>query len=112
LDGTKRVALTAEEVRELVGRQIGEQWARQNLHGCDLRRCLVEPPERVALVRATDDSDTEGWLVLREHPDGGAGYGVVYHDGAGQFGLAQFAEGYPPCLLGLYGQFFDAFDAM
>jgi hypothetical protein len=31
---------------------------------------------------------------------------------AGQFGLVQFAEGYEPFFIGLYGDFFDAFDAM
>ena len=104
--------MTSEEVRALVHSQIGEQRARRNLHGCDLRECLVDPPEKLVLVKATDETDTEGWLVLREDPAGGPGYAIIYHEESGEFGLTQFAEGYAPCLLGLYGQFFDAFEAM
>jgi hypothetical protein len=104
--------MTPEEVRALVFRQIGGQWARRNAHGCDLRECLVDPPERLALVKAIDETNTEGWLVLRKNAAGGPGYAVVYHEEPGEFGLTQFAEGWAPCLLGLYGEFFDAFDAM
>ena len=104
--------MSPEEVRALVRSQIGDPWDRRNLHGCDLRECLVDPPEKLSLVKATDETDTEGWLVLREDPGGGPGYAVVYHEESGEFGLTQFAEGWAPCLLGLYGHFFDAFDAM
>lgn len=104
--------VTPAEVRALVHDQIGGQWDRRNLHGCDLRECLVEPPERLALVRADDETDTEGWLVLQEDPGGGPGYAVVYHEASAGFGLVQFAEGYAPCILGLHRTFFEAFDAM
>ena len=104
--------MTPEDVRAIVLDQIGEQWSRSNLHGCDLRECLVDPPQKLTLINATDEAETNGWLVLREDPAGGAGYGVVFHEASGQFGLTQFADSYRPCLIGIYGQFFDAFDAM
>jgi hypothetical protein len=40
------------------------------------------------------------------------GYGVVYDGKTAQFGLMQYAEGYSPCLLGLYGGFWETPEAM
>jgi hypothetical protein len=99
------------EVRSLVLAEIGDQWNRTNLHGVNLRKCLVDP----MLMKFTDprgESSLDGWLVLREHPEKNSGYAVVYDEAAGKFGLAQFAEGYEPCLFGLYGDFFTTLDAM
>ena len=54
----------------------------------------------------------EAWLVLLENPKQQLGYAVVYDERSGQFGLAQFAAGYEPCLIVIYGDFFAALEAM
>ncbi len=58
------------------------------------------------------EKTTNAWLVLLEDPECRLGYGIVYDETANEFGLVQFAVGYEPCLLGLYGDFFSTFEAM
>ena len=102
--------MTGSEVATIVNAQIGAQWTRSNLHGLDLRRSLVEPAE--IQFKDAHEQLLTAWLVLREDPDGGPGYGVAYEPQSGQFGLVQFADGFQPFYIGTYGDFFDAFDAM
>lgn len=103
--------MTSDEVRNLVLAEIGNCWDRSNLHGVDLRRSLVAPESLVA-VEVVNERDVEVWLVLLEDREKRLGYGIAYDEKSGKFGLLQFAEGYAPCLLGLYGGFFDTLDAM
>jgi len=37
---------------------------------------------------------------------------VGYDEKSKTFGLLQFAKGFAPCLIGLYGGFFETLDAM
>jgi hypothetical protein len=94
--------MTSNEVRDIVLAEIGDQWDRSNLHGVVLRRCLITP-EKVHGVDVEGENGVDVWLVLVENPEERLGYGVVYDGKTAQFGLMQFAEGYSPCLLGLYG---------
>jgi hypothetical protein len=103
--------MTASEMSSLVQAQIGDEWGRSNPHGVNLRRCLVAP-KLMTFRTARDDESRPAWLVLLEHPDKINGYAVVYDEGDKMFGLAQFAEGYEPCLFGLYGDFFTTLEAM
>ena len=99
------------DISSIVLAQIGEQWHRANLHGVNLKACLVEP-ELIEFTTVRDEKLTKAWLVLCEHPNKQNGYAVVFDEATGTFGLAQFAEGYDPCLLGLYGDFFSTLEAM
>ena len=103
--------MTSEQVRARVEDEIGGQWDRTNLHHVDLRQGLVTP-ERLNFVWADGSPAPNLWLVLRESPEPGPGYAVVYDEESDKFGLAQLAEGYEPCCFGLYGDFFTAFEAM
>ncbi len=104
--------MTAADVRDLVHGQIGNDWDRSNLHNVDLKVALVTPPQRMTFLRAADAEPMEAWLVLHEDPKLKLGYAVVYDEASGEFGLAQFAEGYEPCLIGIYGDFFTTLGAM
>jgi hypothetical protein len=85
--------MTSDDVQSLVRTAIGHDWDRSNLHGVDLRRCLVRP-EKLGVVAAADETDSEVWLVLLEHPEPPRlGYGVAYDEKSGKFGLLQFADG-------------------
>jgi len=104
--------MTAAEVGVVVRKQIGDRWAATNLHGVSPVTHLVDPPR---LVEATDVYGTSRflvWTVVAESLHLGPGYAVVYSEPDDEFGLLQFAEGYEPCLLGLYGDFWSAFNAM
>jgi len=103
--------MTSDQVRQLVEAAIGDQWQRSNLHRVDLRTCLIAP-RKLTFVTAKDEREVEAWLVLLENPKGTLGFGVAYDEQTRRFGLIQLAKGYEPCLLGLYGGFFDALDAM
>ena len=104
--------MTPLEVHELVHAQIADQWHRSNLHHVDLRRCLVEPPRLMTFIDPSSETPCAAWLVFHEDPESERGYGVVFDESSGECGLAQFAEGYEPCLFGIYGDFFAAFEAM
>jgi len=103
--------MTAAEVQYLVHAQIGGEWERSNLHNVNLRQCLVEPPQLMTFLDAFDEKPVKAWLVLHEDPKHQLGYAVVYDEGSGDFGLAQFAKGYEPCLIGTYGDFFKTLEA-
>jgi hypothetical protein len=102
--------MTSAEVKAVVLSEIGDQWQRTNLHHVSLRECLVEP-EYVKFIDVRTEQPLHAWLFLRECPPDNA-YGIVYDEYSGSFGLAQFADAYEPCLIGLYGDFFTTLEAM
>ena len=109
--------MTGEAVRELVEQEIAGEWSLTNLHGCDLRRCLVSPK-----LREYDDSGggrplvdpppvIRLWLVLEETPEDRDGYKIVYGGEAGMFGLA--VSGSPrDVFIGYYGSFRETYRGM
>src|SRR6266513_4881025 len=103
--------MTSDQVRQLVEAAIGDQWQRSNPHRVNLRTRLITP-RKLTFVTAKEEREVEAWLVLLENPKGTLGYGIAYDEQTQRFGLIQLAKGYKPCLLGSYGGFFDALDAM
>jgi len=103
--------MTSEEVTHLVETQINGDWTSSNAHGVDLRKCLVKP--RIVLFKGSNPEDKfELWVVLEESPEDGSGYKIVFDEETGEFGLATPGWHNNPCFLGIYGNFFDAFDSM
>ena len=109
--------MTAEGVRELIDREVAGDWSLTNLHGCDLRRCLVPP-----VLREYDDcgagrplvepySIIRLWLVLEELPEDQSGYKIVYGEEAGMFGLAVPGTS-RDVFIGYYGSFLDTYRGM
>jgi len=92
--------------------QIGGAWGRSNLHNVNLRECLVEPPRLMTFLDVSDEKPVDAWLVLHVDPKQQLAWAVVYDERSGHFGLAQFAKGYEPCLIGIYGDFFKTLEAM
>jgi hypothetical protein len=101
---------TSENITEIIITEINGKWGRSNLHNVNIRDSLITP-EKIKSID-TEDKEVEVWLVLLENPQARLGYGIAYDETSGEFGLLQFAEGYEPFLIGLYGTFFDALDAM
>ena len=109
--------MDAEAVRELIEREVAGDWSLTNLHGCDLRRCLVRPE-----LREYDDCGggrplvepypvIRLWLVLEETPEDHDGYKIVFGEEAGMFGLA--VPGSPrDVFIGYYGSFLDTYRGM
>jgi hypothetical protein len=103
--------MTPLQVRELVEQEIGGQWDRSNLHGVDLRTCLMEPQLAECRDLATG-KQVELWLVLSECPGSDNCYGVGYDERSKVFCLVDFNSGSPPLLEGRYGGFLRAVEAM
>lgn len=109
--------MTPEDVRGLIEREVAGDWSQTNLHGCDLRRCLVSPELREYDDRGSGRPLVEPypvillWRVLEEMPDGPDGYKIVFGEEAGMFGLA--VPGSPrDVFIGYYGTFLDAYRGM
>ena len=103
--------LTSEAVARLVEAEIGGDWSRTNLHGCDLRRCLVMP-RLVTFADSVREELTDLWLVLEEDPDARDGYKIVYDPDEEAFGLAYGSYDTGPDFIALYGDFLTTFDGM
>ena len=104
--------MNAQQVKQIVEAEIRGEWTRTNLHHVNLRVSLLETPEMVTAIAAGSEQEVQVWLVLVECPGDTNTYGVAYSEQDSAFGLIQFAEGYEPCLLGIYGGFWETFDAM
>ena len=106
------------DVTLLVQRQIeASAWSpdddRQNPHGLDLARCLVEPPvHQTYLDSFNDNAPIDLWLVLREMPGGHGGYEVVFSEAEGDFGLAVRGDDGQGVLIGMYGSFPETLTSM
>lgn len=99
-----------KQIENIVLDAIADKWSKTNLHGVNLRKCLVRPERIIALD--ANEKEKSIWLVLLEVPETRLGYGIGYDEESGQFGLLQLTKEYEPFLIGLSGNFFAAFDAM
>jgi len=104
--------MTSQEVFKIIADEIGEDWGRSNLHGCDLHACLVTPEQRLYSDFRDESKTLEMWLVLEEHPDTHTGYRIVFDEREQQFGLAIEGKNGRDIWLGYYGNFIQAFDGM
>ena len=104
--------MTSDEVLALVDGEIGDRWLQTNLHGCDLRRCLVTPILRVYEDTKQPPESVTLWLVLEEVPETSDGYKIVYDEQQGLFGLACPGVSGSEVFLGYYGTFWETFEAM
>jgi hypothetical protein len=80
------IRMTGETVLRLVEKEIDGNWSLSNWHGCNLRKCLVQPE-----LREYDDWSgrrVQLWLILEEDPEERSGYKIVYSEEAAMFGLA------------------------
>ncbi len=110
--------MTSESVRELIEREIADEWSQTNSHGCDLQRCLVSPElreyEDCGGGRPLVDPlpSIKLWLVLEENPNDSSGYKIVFGEDNGMFGLATSNTIGGDIFLGFYGTFREAYCAM
>ena len=106
------VKMEAAEVSEIIEREIGGDWSLSNLHGVDLRRCLVKPTKKVYKDSFREGEKVELWLVLEEVPEDHSGYKIVFDERRRLFGLATKGLDGADVLIGYYGSFVDTLEAM
>jgi hypothetical protein len=103
--------MTAEEIEELAGKEIGNRWKESNAHGVDLRTCLVKP-EKKTYMHPISVERIDLWLVLEEDPKEQKGYKIVFDETGQQFGLAITEINGRSIYLGPYGTFMETLGAM
>ena len=103
--------MTGADVTRLIEAEVAGDWDRENLHGCTVRRCLIEP-ERRTVLNPPDGDPVDVWIVLEEEPETRDGYKVIYDDVNESFGLAYPDRKGVSTLVGLYGSFLTAYDGM
>lgn len=81
-------------------------------HDLELDRCCVRPTRATVVVDQGSRPALECWVVLEVDPDAGAGYSIVYDDQSEEFGLALRTSSAERLLVGWYGSFSDALEAM
>jgi hypothetical protein len=98
-----------KEIVRMIEKEIDGNWAISNLHGCDLKECLVRPKRRK--LNLFDGSARDGYIVLEEYPETHEGYTIFFDEVSGCFGLAQ-SMGSRNYVLGFHDSFLAAFKAM
>jgi hypothetical protein len=104
---------TEDQIKEIIQSEVkGDFTISTNLHGVDLKKCLVEP-----YLETLEDSFNEGqtvqmYVVLKEHPDSEEGYQIVYDPKENMFGLSIQGKGRDRVFLGYDGTFLESLQGM
>lgn len=101
--------MDATQVKKQIEAEIDGNWDITNLHGVDLRRCLVEPRKVTCCWNANETA--EMWLVLEEWPNEKDGYKIVYDEVEDSYCLAVL-NGEEYNVLGYYGSFLNTLKGM
>jgi hypothetical protein len=98
-------------IQKIVDDEISDDWSRSNLHGVDLRACLVTPSLQIFRSHPQNTPPWELWVVLEEDPVGLSGYKVAYDADSGTFCVA-YGKQPNASYVGHYGSFLETLDAM
>ena len=104
--------MTADEIEDLIRKEIGDLWNISNAHGVDLKKCLVKPEKHTFTDSLTQHTQLELWLVLEELPDTRGGYQIVFDERTQMFGLATTDVKTGRIYLGPYGSFLETLEGM
>ena len=104
--------MSPSDISKIIADEIGDDWKHTNLHGCDLRACLVTPVRRLFSDFRDEARTCEMWLVLEECPQTHSGYRIVFDEATRQFGLAIEGKDERDVWIGHYGTFIQTFDGM
>lgn len=101
-----------EQIKQIIQSETKGDLGISNLHGVDLKRCLVEP-----YLETLEDSFNEGqtiqmYVVLKEYPDSSEGYQIVYDPKENMFGLSIQGKGQYRVFLGYDGTFLESLKGM
>lgn len=100
------------QIKQVIHDQIDGDLTISNLHGVDLKTCLVEP-----YLETLEDSFNEGqtiqvYVVLKEFPESNEGYQIVYDPKEKLFGLSIAGKNSLGVFIGFYGTFLDTLKGM
>ena len=78
-----------KEISQIIEKEVNGDWTISNLHGCDLKRCLVRPKRRKLYF---GNEIKEYWIVLEELPETLHGFKIYFDERTKKFGLAGHSE--------------------
>ena len=81
--------MTPKEITQIIEREINSDWSISNLHGCDLKKCLIYPKRRKLRF---GEEIKEVWIVLEEESETLEGFKVFFDDETNKFGLAGYSD--------------------
>jgi hypothetical protein len=81
--------MTPKEITKIIEAEINNNRELSNLHGCDLKKCLVRPKKRKIRF---GNKIKDVWIVLEENPETFEGAKVFYDEETAKFGLALNSE--------------------
>lgn len=81
--------MTPKEISQIIEREINGDWSISNLHGCNLKKCLVRPKRRKLRF---GNEIKEFWIVLEECPETLEGFKIYFDERTKKFGLAGHSE--------------------
>ncbi len=101
-----------DKIKQIIQAEIKGDFTISNLHGVDLKNCLVEP-----YIETLEDSFKEGhmvqmYVVLKEHPESDEGYQIVYDPKENMFGLSIQGKEQLRVFLGFDGTFLESLQGM
>ncbi len=100
--------MTPKEISKLIEKEIDGDLSISNLHGCDLKKCLVRPRRRKMRY---GDATKEFWIVLEEFPESLEGFKIFFDEESRRFGLAGYSVPYS-YVCNFHDTFLAAFKSM
>lgn len=103
--------MTPKEISKMIKKEINSDWSITNLHGCDLKKCLIRPQKRKLDFHY---SIREVWIVLEEYPETLDSFMIFFDEENNRFGLAEHIESpnYYGFVCNSHETFLKAFDSM
>jgi len=103
--------LTSEEVILIINEEIKGNFNISNLHGVDLKKCLINPIRQKYVSSLDENIELELWTVFEE-TEGGKRYKIFYDEGENSFGLGMNGFKHELVYLGYYGTFLETLNSM
>lgn len=103
--------MTSNEVIHIINEEIKGIFDISNLHGIDLKKCLITPVRQRYVSSLNDKIAFELWTVLKETEDG-RGYRIFYDEDENSFGLGMMGFKDELVYLGNYGTFLETLKGM
>jgi hypothetical protein len=101
------------EITKIIEAEINGNWSLSNVHGVDLKKCLVPPVKEIYEDPSNNKNLIQLWLVLEEIPETHSGYEIVFDENRRKFGLAIIESGTKKkVFLGIYGSFLSTLGSM
>jgi hypothetical protein len=101
------------QIKKRINSDLRGDYSVSNMHGVNLKKCLVKPFLRIFQNTVPDGSKTiELYVVLLEDPINDSGYQIVYDPDVQRFGLSTTDIKTGPIFLGHYGNFLETLKMM